>query len=335
MNSAYAQDLAQIAPETPVAASGFVTALRKYEGWTFLRVVDLTGEFKVRLVGLAGDVKKSRRIRVEGTLRFNDEGAYILADTPPVVLGGPLSADSRSTGEPGEWLSRALTARLRAGAAAYLNRQGFLEIEPRLLSTIWPSVGLEPIRAAYPGFGASVTLATSPLPQLLEFVEATGVARVYCATHSFATSFRDRFSSTEVAILGARALDLEADEIDAFLMQLASSALLTAERMGDEPGEKTSSSPTSVDLAQTSVVWTDDFAGAESSSPKRTLNSVAQLRAKDGRLLVEAAVESLEGAKPLVSIVVYLEQMLPLVRRASVQSLRNLSSVRSWFEAST
>jgi len=185
--------------------------VRKNAGRTvFLTLRDVTGEIQVLLLAenfseedFSSKCKALRKgdiVSVTGRVEKSraSETVSILPSEPPKVV--PIDAENTFELDQVPYLasgSKIIQARIVEGIERSLRSLGFLEIEPKLLSTEWNGNGLEPLRAEFPGFGHNVYLVPSPLPQLFEALISTGHRAFFATSKCFSTSYRDIHSSSE------------------------------------------------------------------------------------------------------------------------------------------
>lgn len=106
---------------------------------------------KVRI----GDV-----ISVVGPVALNNANRLsIFPKTPPEIVGGDVAIPIGQTDLPYRAAgSKMIQARIIKHMREFLDKNKYIEIEPRYLSANWAGDGLEPIKAVFPGSGCQYTL---------------------------------------------------------------------------------------------------------------------------------------------------------------------------------
>jgi len=338
----HAIDLSTQDPGSAATILGIVDKIRHYPDHTYVAVSDFSGTVDVSVLHMAPDVlaelkqiKPGFRVQVEGLLAENSRSKkFLQASGPPVVLSRNTHKLDSLDGEMRFQSSRMLLSRLKNGASSVLAKSSFTEFESRVISTEWPAGGLEPLRVVYPGFGSPATLATSPLPQVMEFIETTSTARAFTFSRSFATTFRDRHSSTESVVLGARALDLDLDGAFRLLTEIVRSSLgLVAPSAASVIPVELSVNVDPITLppdGEFSFIVRSIDRELPNDFPIRILQSIFQMTSPDRRVMAEGSVEALKSGRRVVSFVIYLEQLLPLLDSLSIRQLRDLGRFNAW-----
>lgn len=192
---------------------GIVTARTNAGRVQFIELADVTGHIQVVFLAESfpgiGEYDLTKRIRVgdiitvEGEYKLSNRGVLsIFPTTPPKFISEDLAIPIREADLPYRAVgAKMIQARIIKHLRQFLDNSGFIEIEPRYLSTSWVGYGLEPIRAVFPGFGLPVYLNPSPLPQLFEAVISTAQPKFYAVARCFSSSARDTRSSTEATVL--------------------------------------------------------------------------------------------------------------------------------------
>lgn len=189
---------------------GLITK-RKNAGRTqFLEVLDVTGRIQILLlsenfseddyVNRCKSLRKGNIISVAGSLALSQGNGVlsIVPNTPPetIEIGSTDLLDRNDISFIAAG-TKIVHARIVGKLENFFRSKGYLEIEPKLLSTQWDGNGLEPLKAEFPGFGHNVFLVPSPLPQLFEALISTGVSSIFSTAKCLSTSYRDVHSSTE------------------------------------------------------------------------------------------------------------------------------------------
>ncbi|MGH9840369.1 MAG: OB-fold nucleic acid binding domain-containing protein [Blastocatellia bacterium] len=192
---------------------GIVTERKNAGRAQFIEVLDVTGSIQVIFLRdsfpneeeykLCKQIKVGDVIGVVGPFALNNAKRLSIFPTKlPEVLGedvaipiGQADLPYRAAGV------KMIQARIIKHLRQSLDRNRFVEIEPRYLSTSWAGNGLEPINAIFPGFGLPIYLNPSPLPQLFEVLIATGQRKLYTVGRCFTSSARDTKSSTEATVV--------------------------------------------------------------------------------------------------------------------------------------
>ncbi|WP_386175125.1 OB-fold nucleic acid binding domain-containing protein [Sulfitobacter sp. R86518] len=203
---------------------GIITKRKKAGRTLFIELVDVTGKIQILMSAdrftddeyenKCVSLRKGDIIAVKGSVGESDSSktTSIFASHPPEVV--LINAEnSHELGDKPYLASGTLMiqAQIVQVLEQKLRSLGFLEIEPRLMSTEWRGNGLEPLRAQYPGFGHNVFLVPSPLPQLFEALISTGYKSIFATSKCLSTSYRDVHSSTEATTVFA----VERQPIDA------------------------------------------------------------------------------------------------------------------------
>lgn len=332
-------------PGARVEVTGLLTKKRRYKTHYYLRAEDVTGILHVRVDNsddkeALGErlraLKTGVQVRIRGTLTFNSDSQPVVVTTEaPDPYGRPEASIDALTPDLREHASRVLMASIRAACVRVLEESGFSEFEARVISTDWPNEGLEPLDVVYPGFGSSATLATSPAPQVLDFILTTGTARAFAVSRGFATTYRAEGASTEFVVICARALDLDAD----FCIELATrlSVGVVAD-LNDSANQV--SVPKIVDAP-----WPPTFHGGTGSyeirrytvhgapavgQPSRMVRTVCHSVDDRNNLLLEFAVEEVVPSRTLTTITIYPEHYLPSLSMVTMRQLRDLARLEPW-----
>jgi len=192
---------------------GIVTERKNAGRAQFIEVLDVTGSIQV--VFLADsfsdeeDYKLCKKVRVGDVISVvgpfapnNANRLSIFPTKPPEFVGEDVAIPIGQTDLPYRAAgAKMIQARIIKRLRQFLDKSGFVEIEPRYLSTSWAGYGLEPIKAVFPGFGLPIYLNPSPLPQLFEVLISTGQRKIYAVGRCFSSSARDTRSSTEATVV--------------------------------------------------------------------------------------------------------------------------------------
>jgi hypothetical protein len=224
-------------------------------------------------------------------------------------------------------------ARLRNRVTEFLRRRGYVEIEPRFISTEWASRGVEPLEVVYPGFGSSAYLATTPAPQLVDALVATGAGAVFAQSRCFSTTFRDEKSSVESVIVCAKALGVSSEEQYEVLRKCVIHSfgdLETVPTSGPFPPESWREVNVNEGLA--------DPTGSPVEVPTLEIYPAPGIGSTHGgikvlelyrlvwpprRTIAEGAQEQLGDLK-LASTTIHIERMADLLKDVPVRTIRNL-----------
>lgn len=324
--------------------SGLVTRRHKAKGRTFLQLRDTTGSVQVVLeqdrLGTEGweagkAVKKLSRITVSGPLgRTQTNELSVFADSPPTVRSGNLE----SSIEDGELSysrvgAQILASRLRDRAEQFFRTEGFVEIEPSLLSASWGSSGLEPLRVRYEGFGIEAYLAPSPSSQLTEALFVTGLERVFAVSRCFTTTYREERSSAESVILMAKAANLQPTSQRKIIREAVTEILGDIETLPEDiapllrewstdrvvwppSGTRTRTSPTF------EIFEAPDAPTAPNDGAK--LREVVRLVWPEHRIVAEGTTEIFDEALEITTITLHVERLVSLLRDVPIRQLRHL-----------
>ncbi len=325
--------------------AGIVTRAHHTGGISFATVRDATGAIQIVLErSVLGATAWSSvkalsvgvRIRGIGTVGLTKRGeTSIFASEVPVLVDSsltyPISGSDPAYAALG---AQMFQARLRARAASYFRDRGFLEIEPKLISTHWHAAGLEPLRVEYEGFGAPAYLAPTPATQLLESLYASGQA-VFAASRCFSTTYRDEKSSAESLIVAAKVQNMSPTESRDILRDCIeytfgdlhthpeSGLIPRAEWEERDLRDRTPRfSSTPVDRPVLEVLRAPSI--ARGLSPGTELLEIARFIWPPRRVIGEQAIEEIGGDLTVSSITVHIERMASLLRDLPLRIIRDL-----------
>ena len=324
---------------------GLITKVRDMGKIIFFDLRDATG-----LVQLLGNrrnipeeewesvqkIKPGMRVWVAGSIGRTKAGqATVFLNRAPQLKDLTFeSSVGSATPEYAQVGNQMFVARLRNRAAEFWREQGYLEIEPKYISTRWSSQGVEPLQIVYPGFGASAYLAPTPATQLLEALVVTGADAVFATGRLFSTTFRDEKSSAESLIVSARTigpshpqhLQLAKQCVEFTFGNLetfpeAGLAGLNEWREVQLTGERDNSRSQTVIVPTLEIYEMPTFVRAESQGKILTL---FRLVWPPSRTIAEGATEQIGDDLILASTTVHIERMASLLRDLPVRQIRNL-----------
>lgn len=330
--------------EASARISGLVTRVGGHGRVRFISLRDATGSIQlIAERGKLGDadwetvkaVRAGQRITAVGGIGLSRNGELSISLTEAPIsrsndLGASLSQGEDDYARVG---SQILAARLRNRATAFFRRQGFVEIEPALISASWRSPGLEPLLVQYQGFGAPAYLAPSPASQLLDALVATGVNRVFAVSRCFTTTYRDEKSSAESSILVTKAFEMSMEEANELVREAVTEVLGDLETLPEEI------TPLLTDWTAKKKAWPPEPGSGEYGTPTIELYSdpveqqgqdptqiaeVSRVVWPPNRVIAETASEVLEGELDVVTCTLHLERMVSLLRDIPLRQLRHL-----------
>lgn len=348
----YVLDIGKLELGSEVTVTGYVAHCRKHRDSLSVWLRDITGGILVRLPrGQSGEddpwpkslFSVGERIAVTGSVDEGRDGGRILHQVSGVQqLGRVHNKLSELDAEMREQASRMLLSRAFASLSTALHKLRFTEFYSRVLSLGSQEPGLEPLKAIYPGFGSPVRLVTSPSAQVMDYLGTTGEKRAFTKSISFSTTFRFPNGSAEIPVVVGKALDLEADELQALLSRLSTRVLDTLEI--DAPTVSSGdgvSSPTSLwGWPEPDLIETDDrrvhLLRFRVSIPvfgkqwQSTIRTIIHLCDSAGRRLAEGAIEELGTQVRISTLTFYPSQYLEGLKSRPGRLLRDLESISVW-----
>lgn len=208
---------------TAAHASGLIARRTKTQRHLFFDVVDETGSIQVVVpaTALCWDAALALRVRdavrVQGQLDLLTprHGARVLTLIAN-DLEQPTSVVPHAAAPP------IYLARLANHFRAALTKAGYAEVETKLISSQWPSGGVEVLKVLYDGMGpGSFALAPSPAPQLIGHLIRLPVDRVFAVSRCITPTYRDPHVSTEASVVAAAASDVSLAEVLTFVHDVA------------------------------------------------------------------------------------------------------------------
>ncbi len=336
-----------------VSVTGDVIGKRRWPDYLEITLRDATG--RIRLL-ISNDVctratekdqscfHKKTRLKVLGSVSEQSGDLPILSDVSEVHVLGKLNSElEKLDSEMREQASRMLMSRIRRSASQFLQDECFVEFESKVISSRWDEEGLEPLRVVYPGFGAPVTLATSPSAQLMEFLVTTQAQRAFTVSTSFTSTYRFLNGAAETRIVMAKANDLTASEHEKIIWEISKRVI----SQFDNNVPKSLSSPVVVEAqwpGESGLAAYSDFKPSNELTLIRYKASIPAARGlwsthvdtimhvvdRDSNLLVEGYRESLRGQRHISSLCLYPAQFLGLLRRAPARQLIDLGRFNVW-----
>lgn len=318
-------DLASAREGTMLSIAGVVHQRKRVSGGTAIKLKDATGITWVHAPALDGTLHKGTRLLVTGRARRNPRtGRMVLdcVDGPQVVgdLDSLASADEAFR----EQASRLLISRVIEYASSAFSGASFIQVDTRLLSTTSPAIGLEPMHALYPGFGAPVALSTSPASQLRDFIMVTGVGRAFTVSSSFSTSFRFPGAGNEMRVVMGLALNIDRQAHELLARRVVAKVL---SRVGywSPIIEESSELPEGM-----RTVEQDVSKAVRSESWGASLDRWLSIVAPDGDVILEGSIERLGERVRIGSITLYPNQVLALLQTAPTRRLTDLRRIHGW-----
>lgn len=343
-SATYVSDIRGYATGSRVSVTGQLLWRRKHRDRIVIELRDITGSIYVRIspeqFHLVEGVTKYSRIRVKGRVglgRTPDQ--LVIREVEQLDNLGSLKVPYKDLGpEMREYASRLFVSRITNSLCSWFRENGFDEFESKVISTEWVDSGLEPLQALYPGFGAPVTLITSPNAQAMDFLNATGTKRAFTVSLSFTSTFRHANNSAETRVIVGKAVDMRIDELRKLSVELCRRAI---ERLGIDQSEE--SIHENVD-----AIWPDrpiypplgsDITVNQFNGDVRTngagwrnmlLENVIHITTHSGMILLDGSVEKI-GERTVSTMVAYPSRFLslidiPLPRR----QLSDLNEYASW-----
>jgi hypothetical protein len=337
--------LSESAPAT-AELTGLITAVRPVGGIRFFTLRDVTGLVQLSASQQTfhhdsewGEIEKIRigdRVTASGSITRSKRGdpTILLVRVPTVreaILDSPFSGSAVDYPLVG---TQMFVARLRNRASDFLRNEGYLEIEPKLISAEWRTEGVEPLELVYPGFGASAYLAPTPATQLIDALIATGSGAVFAQSRCFSTTYRDEKSSHESTIVAARAVGINAETLAKRVTACVAytfGELQTLPEAGLFPAgewkERLVDAPLSSDRAEdvkkpTLIMYRAPNIGR--SKGGITIVQLCRLVWPPRRTIAEGSLELLDNGLALASMVFHIERMASLLRDVPFRNLRNL-----------
>lgn len=102
----------------------------------------------------------------------------------------------------GSTITQAYVARLERILREFLEQAGFIEIAPRMISSVPPATPcVSTLRVLYDGYGAAFHITPSPAPQLVQALASTSYSRVFAVSRCFTLGYRDPVVGVESVIV--------------------------------------------------------------------------------------------------------------------------------------
>lgn len=318
-------DLASAREGSILSIAGVVHQHKRVPGGFAIKLKDATGLTWVHAHTLDRTVQKGTRLLVTGLARRNlRTGRMVLdcIDGPQVV--GDLESLASADDAFREQASRLLVSRVIEYASSAFSAASFIQVDTRLLSTTSPAIGLEPMQALYPGFGAPVALSTSPASQLRDFIMVTGVGRAFTVSSSFSTSFRFPGAGNEMKVVMGLALNMDRQAHELLARRVVARVLA---RVGFW-SPITEDSPEMPEGMRT--VEQDSSKAVRSELWGASLDRWLSIEGPNGDVILEGSLERLGERVRIGSITLYPNQVLALLQTAPTRRLTDLRRIHGW-----
>ena len=319
----FVADLASASEGASLSIAGVVHDHRRVRGGFAIKLKDATGVTWVHAEALDPSVRNGSRLLATGRARRNQKSGRMVLDCvqEPQVVGDSLAnADEAFR----EQASRLLVSRVVEYASSALSGASFMQIDTRLLSTTSPTIGLEPMQAVYPGFGAPVAMSTSPASQLRDFIMVTGVKRAFTVSSSFSTSFRFPGAGTEMRVVMGLALNIDRHAHELLALRVVSRVL---SRIGYSPRIPDDA----LELPEgIKIVDRDPSMAVAPPTWGASLDRWLCIVGPNGDVILEGALERLSGKVLIGSLSLYPSQVLALLQTAPTRRLTDLRRIRGW-----
>lgn len=208
---------------TPAHISGLVLKQKKAGGFVFLDVMDGTGQVQVAVPEdtecweLGRELGAKESVRVHGHL-----AVFKPKHSAPVVTVVADQIDRVAATESRRAASSIYLARLANHFRAALSQAGYAEVETKLISSEWPSDGVEVLKILYDGMGpGAFALAPSPVPQLIQHLIELPVDRAFTVGRCITPTYRDPHVSSEAMVVSAVAADASIGDVLSFVHETA------------------------------------------------------------------------------------------------------------------
>jgi hypothetical protein len=340
--AAYWADLTGFPIGEKLAITGQLLFTRDYTKRQIIAmgVRDITGTVKAILAldkkDLIVNVKTHSRVRIVGMLARNSRDELIIDQVEDVKNLGSLNAPySQLDVELREHASRMFLSRIVNDCASTLRANGFEEFDSKVISTEWIDGGLEPLQVLYPGFGNPATLATSPSAQVMDFLNATGVAKAFTSSISFTTTFRHPNNAAETRIIVAKAVDLTLENLQSLIWLIANRVLekLRVQKQSSE-AQKILEKPwpdKSFDPEDNSLIYLFRYSGDVPTGGigwrSTFLEHVIHVTNSKGSILIEGSFEKI-GQRVVSGLTIFPSQFLSFID--ATQPKRQLSDLKEY-----
>lgn len=326
---------------------GYVVSVRKSSRTIFADVRDYTNVIQLVMEreslsesdwNSCKRLKAHHRISAEGSVGSTRSGQKsIYASVKPTVLGRVNGAIHDLDLQLSIFANQLLLSRMRFSFQKLVADLGYIEIEPRVLSSDWPKNGLEALRVNYPGFGSHATLATSPANQLREFMLATGNDRVFAISRCFSSTFRIENSSSEALIGMGYAKNLTVDSLVDLLIMIPERVVAA---VGVSHVASKFTEQTDLHIVRSD---SDPLSPHVAASYQRVLEvcgnpgphhvkAVIRMSYPPGIVVAEGAVETIGGYVNIATFCIHFEQLLSLFSDLPARNLRSLGRFELWTE---
>lgn len=332
-------------PGDLAAGYGAVVAVRKSKLTVFFDLRYLNGLFQIAAERSSvsdaewssiRSIRQGDRMYAEGIIRRTLSGALTLfVSKPPLAVETFISDTLAATRHDFRSIAaRLVIAELRVAAESFFNGMGYTRVDTRVVSASWPrnsETSVHPVQVYYVGFGDPVYLAPSPSPQLVDALIISGAPGVYASTSSFTTSYRQPTDAVETAIVAAKTLDIDLEELGGMcvgLMSHVQEAVFPDQSSPTaRPGWDTKrfslpgDSPQQVDVPR--ELWVMDV----ESGPEVSGSRVIALW-YERCLAIEASAEQVAEDAYLSTLVFHPERLLAALQQTPIRTLQHLGSSR-------
>lgn len=338
-------DLLHVTSGCEVDVVGFVVKKYKDKFFLHIKVSDITGSISAVLnknSSFPVQIRQGDRVKIKGCLVKNDNAIFQINPVINITVLGSSSANLLDLNdELHEQSSRMLLGRICRRASCYLSNRGFNEISSRIISRHWTDGGLEPLRVLYPGFGAAVTLATSPASQVLDFLIVTMLPRAFTSSYSFSTTYRFPNGSADMPIIVARGVDLSLVTLRKLIWGISHYMLKCFQH-------KEVVDSCRCELPIVNAYWPPDIENnfsknlflnfieysanihIETENWTSCINTIIHIFDRNDVLLAEGSMEKVGPDLILSTITLYPSQFLSVVGKAPLRQLKNLGVLHSW-----
>ena len=323
----FAIELAAATVGESLSIAGVVDQRKRVNDGYALQIKDATGMIWIHATRIDDRIHKKTRLLATGTTGRNARNGKIVlyCTEEPQVLGN-FESLSNVDDALREQATRLLVSRVIEYATIAFKAENFVQIDTRLLSTSSPVAGLEPIQAKFPGFGAPVSISTSPANQLRNFMMVTGVGRVFTVSSSFSTSFRFAGSGTEMRVVMGLALGLDYKSHEQAMTRVISRIFSRIEH--SEHHFPTFNMPKRVRIVHEDV----SQAVKSDSWQKTTLERWARVIDSSGIVIMEGSLEQLANRSHIASITLYPDHILSLLQTIPTRRLTDLRRILWWID---
>lgn len=302
-----------------------------------ISVKDITGAVRVSFLNNRMSYSKDmftigKRVRIYASVCLDRKGSKCLGNVDSVEFLEEITRLNREL-DIFEQEALVMLSKICDKIRWHLRKASFIEVNTRVISRYLGEEILEPLLAAYPGFGTPAYLSPSPSSQLSEFLAVTLLPRVFTETISFTTSYRFPEGSTEMPIIMAKAINLQNDEEKNIILRISNSIVDSLSdkkfQLSTISGEWNDQSPLKQNY--NNGVFTYSKYNSNIPTVGRRWNSVvcSIMRFEDdkGNLLAEGSSEIINKATHISTFTFYPSQYLNWISKAPKRQLLNLWKV--------